>query len=61
MARLQRDYDAGYPESQATFLWWLGDNYTANLGPQRSEDRRFKGPRASPCGQEYESFVRPQC
>jgi predicted amidohydrolase YtcJ len=36
MARLQRDYDAGYPESQATFLWWLGDNYTANLGPQRS-------------------------
>jgi len=36
MARLQRDYDAGYPESQATFMWWLGDNYTANLGPQRS-------------------------
>src|SRR5262249_28598856 len=36
MARLQREYDAGYPESQATFLWWLGDNYTANLGPARS-------------------------
>lgn len=36
MVRLQRDHDAGYPESQATFLWWLGDNYTANLGPQRS-------------------------
>lgn len=34
-ARLQRDYDAGYPESQATFLWWLGDNYAGNLGPQR--------------------------
>ena len=37
MARLQRQYDAGYPESQATFLWWLGDNYTANLGPERSQ------------------------
>jgi predicted amidohydrolase YtcJ len=36
MARLQREYDAGYPEAQATFLWWLGDNYTANLGPARS-------------------------
>jgi predicted amidohydrolase YtcJ len=36
MARLQRQYDAGYPESQATFLWWLGDTYTANLGPTRS-------------------------
>ena len=37
MARLQREYDAGYPESQAPFLWWLGDNYTANLGPARSQ------------------------
>jgi hypothetical protein len=37
MARLQREYDAGYPEAQATFLWWLGDNYTANLGPARSQ------------------------
>lgn len=37
MARLQRDHDAGYPEAQATFLWWLGDNYTANLGPERSQ------------------------
>jgi len=36
MARLQRQYDAGFPEAQATFLWWLGDNYTANLGPARS-------------------------
>ncbi len=35
MARLQRDFDAGYPESQATFLWWLGDNYAGNLGHQR--------------------------
>jgi len=37
MARLQRQYDAGYPEAQGTFLWWLGDNYTANLGPARSQ------------------------
>jgi len=35
MARLQRQYDAGYPESQATFTWWLGDNYAGNLGPER--------------------------
>ncbi|OFW26972.1 MAG: hypothetical protein A3H97_08740 [Acidobacteria bacterium RIFCSPLOWO2_02_FULL_65_29] len=36
MARLQREFDAGYPEAQATFLWWLGDNYAANLGPDRA-------------------------
>ncbi len=36
MARLQRDYDAGYPEAQATFMWWIGDNYAGNLGPQRA-------------------------
>ena len=36
MARLQRDYDAGYPEAQGVFLWWLGDNYAGNLGPERS-------------------------
>ena len=35
-SRLQRQYDAGYPESQATFAWWLGDNYAANLGRTRS-------------------------
>jgi predicted amidohydrolase YtcJ len=35
MAQLQRQYDAGYPESQATFTWWLGDNYAGNLGPER--------------------------
>jgi hypothetical protein len=34
-ARLQKDYDAGYPESQSEFMWWIGDNYAANLGPQR--------------------------
>jgi predicted amidohydrolase YtcJ len=37
MARLQRDHDAGYPESQAEFAWWIGDNYAANLGPDRCQ------------------------
>lgn len=32
MARLQREYDAGYPEAQSTFMWWIGDNYAGNLG-----------------------------
>jgi predicted amidohydrolase YtcJ len=36
MARLQKDYDAGYPESQAPFMWWIGDNYAGNLGPARA-------------------------
>jgi predicted amidohydrolase YtcJ len=36
MAALQKEYDAGYPEIQAPFLWWLGDNYAGNLGPARS-------------------------
>jgi predicted amidohydrolase YtcJ len=36
MARLQRDYDAGYPEASATFMWWIGDNYAGNFGPQRN-------------------------
>lgn len=35
MARLQREFDAGYPEAQAPFLWWIGDTYAANLGPAR--------------------------
>jgi predicted amidohydrolase YtcJ len=35
-ARLQRDFDAGYPESQAPFMWWIGDNYAGNLGPDRA-------------------------
>ena len=37
MARLQRDYDAGYPEPQATFTWWIGDNYAGNFGPERAQ------------------------
>jgi predicted amidohydrolase YtcJ len=36
MADLQKRYDAGIPESQAGFAWWLGDIYAANLGPERS-------------------------
>lgn len=36
MARLEREYDAGYPEAQAPFLWWLGDTYAGNLGPERA-------------------------
>jgi len=36
MARLQKSFDAGYPESQAPFAWWLGDNYAGNLGPSRA-------------------------
>jgi predicted amidohydrolase YtcJ len=35
MAVLQKLYDAGYPEAQAPFLWWLGDTYAGNLGPDR--------------------------
>jgi predicted amidohydrolase YtcJ len=37
MARLQKDYQSGYPEAQAPFLWWIGDNYAANLGPERGK------------------------
>jgi predicted amidohydrolase YtcJ len=40
MARLEREYDAGYPEAQGTFLWRLGDTYAGNLGPNRA--RRLK-------------------
>ena len=36
MARLQHEYDAGYPEPSATFSWWLGDTYAGNFGPTRS-------------------------
>jgi predicted amidohydrolase YtcJ len=36
MARLQRTYEAGYPESQSTFMWWIGDTYAGNLGPERA-------------------------
>jgi predicted amidohydrolase YtcJ len=36
MKDLQTRYDAGYPESQGGFAWWIGDIYAANLGPERS-------------------------
>ncbi len=36
MARLQREFDAGFPEPSATFTWWLGDTYAGNFGPARS-------------------------
>jgi predicted amidohydrolase YtcJ len=35
MARLENEYDAAYPEAQAPFLWWIGDIYAANFGPER--------------------------
>ena len=36
MASLQKTYDAGYPEAQAPFLWWIGDTYAGNFGPVRN-------------------------
>ena len=36
MAELQKTYDAGYPEAQAPFLWWIGDTYAGNFGPARN-------------------------
>lgn len=36
MASLQKQYDAGYPEAQAPFMWWIGDTYAGNFGPDRS-------------------------
>lgn len=35
MAALQSQYDAGYPEMQAEFLWWIGAIYADNYGPER--------------------------
>jgi predicted amidohydrolase YtcJ len=37
MASLQKNYDAGYPEAQAPFMWWIGDTYAGNFGPERSQ------------------------
>ena len=37
MATLQKQYDAGYPEMQPGFLWWIGDIYAGNYGPQRDQ------------------------
>jgi predicted amidohydrolase YtcJ len=35
-AQLQRDYDAGYPEIQPPFIWWIGNLVGPNLGPKRN-------------------------
>jgi predicted amidohydrolase YtcJ len=40
-ARLQKEFDAAYPEAQPEFMWWIGDNYAGNLGAVRA-------PRLSP-------------
>jgi predicted amidohydrolase YtcJ len=37
MADLQKKYDAGYPEMQPGFLWWIGDIYAASYGPKRGQ------------------------
>jgi predicted amidohydrolase YtcJ len=37
MAALQKKYDAGYPEMQPGFLWWIGDIYAASYGPKRGQ------------------------
>ena len=39
MEALQKKHDAGYPELQSTFMWWIGDTYAGNFGPERC--RRF--------------------
>jgi predicted amidohydrolase YtcJ len=36
MADMQSIYDAGYPEAQSPFTWWIGDTYAGNFGPERS-------------------------
>jgi predicted amidohydrolase YtcJ len=35
IVNLQKRYDAGYPEMQPEFLWWIGDIYAASYGPKR--------------------------
>ena len=35
MAQLEHQYDAGYPEAQAEFMYWIGDTYAGNFGAQR--------------------------
>lgn len=36
MADLQKRYEAGFPEAQAPFTWWIGDTYAGNFGPERA-------------------------
>ena len=35
MAMLQKQYDAGYPEVQPVFLWWLGKSMPPSFGAER--------------------------
>jgi predicted amidohydrolase YtcJ len=35
MAALESQYDAAYPEAQAEFMYWIGDTYAGNFGPER--------------------------
>jgi predicted amidohydrolase YtcJ len=35
MAQLQKQYDAGYPELQPGFLWFIGKTISTSLGPDR--------------------------
>jgi predicted amidohydrolase YtcJ len=37
MASLQKKFDAGYPEMQPEFLWWIGDIYAASYGLKRGQ------------------------
>jgi hypothetical protein len=37
MASLQKKYDAGYPELQPGFLWWIGDIYASSYGRKRGQ------------------------
>jgi len=38
MAELQQTHDAGYPEPSPGFMWWIGDTYAGNFGPERSRE-----------------------
>lgn len=35
MEKMQKTHGAGYPEFQSTFMWWIGDTYAGNFGPER--------------------------
>ena len=35
MAALEKTYDAGYPEVQPVFLWWLGNSMPPSFGAER--------------------------
>ena len=35
MTALEKQYDAGYPEAQGPFMWWIGDTYASSFGPER--------------------------